>query len=245
MVNSLELPNKLPHNLIENKFTCWAAIRRYTIETDLGCLTVVRQDCENLRETVAVEPDVVLFERLVQRLDEPRLRMLTIITATESNGVYATKAKERGIKFVGDGGKIMVATLTQMGDCTPEMNLASVDPKFTTSMEEDNLVCSVKVILGDRAVSSGSVMVNDGIATFDGIFTEMDFQRRGLATIVMGYLVRWALNKAASTGVLNASPQGQLLYCKLGWTAVYNIVSLGGQPALDFHARMREKYARK
>ncbi|KAJ3472300.1 hypothetical protein NLG97_g11108 [Lecanicillium saksenae] len=98
---------------------------------------------------------------------------------------------------------------------------------------------------GDKMASTGKTTVKDGIATFDGIYTDMDFWRRGLATCVMAFLVRWATDNGASVGLLNASPFGQKLYQVLGWTAIYNVVSVGGEPALGFLERMRQKYAPK
>lgn len=246
MSNSHQLRERLPHDFISIKFTSWAAIREYSTETELGCLTVVRHSSEDLRETIAVEPTATLLASLARMLDEPTLRMLTIITtADDPDAVYKSFAKDHGVKYIGNGGKIMATDLAQPRDgTTPEEKLAAIDPAFITQIEEKPDGCiSVKVMSGERAVSSGQATVKDGIATFDGIFTEVDFQRRGLATAVMGHLVRWALGRGASFGLLNASPFGQMLYQGLGWTALYDVEHLGSQLTVDFQDRMRKKYA--
>lgn len=245
MSNSHQLRERLPHDFISIEFTSWATIRDYSTETELGCLTVVRHSTEDLRETVAVEPTATLLASLARMLDEPTLRMLTIITtADDPDTVYKSLAKDHGVTFIGNGGKIMATDLARPSDgTTPEDQLAAIDPAFMTQIEEKPDSCiSVKIMLGDRVVSSGQATVTDSIATFDGIFTEMDFQRRGLATAVMGYLVRWVLSRGASFGLLNASPFGQMLYQGLGWTALYNVVHIGSQLTVEFQDRMRKKY---
>ena len=239
---------RLPRDFIHINFTSWASVREYSTETEAGCLVVVRHGSEDMRETVAVEPDAILFATLAQLLAEPTLRMLTIITTVDNpDAVYKALALTHGVKYIGNGGKIMAADLAPSADTTPstlsEEKLAAIDPLFKTQTEEKQGCVSFKVMSGERAVSSGQATVKDGIATFDGIFTEMDFQRRGLATIVMHYLVQWAVARGASIGLLNASPFGQKLYHKLGWVAVCDVVHVGGQPAVDFQERMRRKYS--
>lgn len=246
MSNSMQLRGRSPHDFIRINFTSWAAIREYSTEMELGCLTVVRHAMEDLRETVAVEPDATLFTKMARMLEQPTLRMLTIITSVnEPAAVYKALAKDHGVEYIGHGGKIMAADLAlASNDTTPEEKLAAIDPAFKTQIEEKPDGCiSVKVMSGERAVSSGLATVKDGIATFDGVFTEVDFQRRGLATAVMAYLVRWVLESGASIGLLNASPFGQMLYEGLGWTALYDVVHVGSQLTVDFQERMRKKYA--
>ncbi len=246
MANSQQLRERLPHDFINIKFTSWAAIREYSTETELGCLTVVRHDAEDLRETVAIEPGATLFASLTRMLNEPTLRMLTIVTTIDDPAaVYKALAKDHGVEYIGNGGKIMATSLAQpTHGPTPEERLAAIDPAFATLIEDKPDGCiSVKVMSGERTVSSGQATVKGGIATFDGVFTEMDFQRRGLATAVMGYLLRWALKRGASFGLLNASPFGQMLYQGLGWTALYDVVHVGSQLTAEFQERMRKKYA--
>lgn len=155
--------------------------------------------------------------------------MLAIITAVDGDNNYAVKAKQFGAKFVGDGGKIMTANLAPTpGEATPEEKLAAVDPNFVVQIEEKDACCVVRILVGEKVASTGKTTVKEDIATFDGIFTEMDFQRRGLATCVMAFLVRWALANGAVHGLLNGSPQEQMLYHRLGWTAIYNVINIGG-----------------
>ncbi|KAJ4160017.1 uncharacterized protein LMH87_007951 [Akanthomyces muscarius] len=246
MSSTEQLRRALPANHVENTFASWAFLREYSIEEDLGCLTVIRLDSECLRDTVAVEPVASQFEALVRALEEPTLRMLAIITTADGDSNYAATAKQLGAKFVGDGGKIMTANLSPTpGDATPEERLSAVDPTFVAQIEEKNACCVVQIMAGERVASTGKTTVKDGVATFDGIFTEMEFQRRGLATCVMAFLVRWALANGAAHGLLNGSPHGQMLYHSLGWTAIYDVINIGGEPVLGFLDRMRQKYAPK
>ncbi len=246
MSKAQQLRSALPANHVENTFTSWAALRGYNLEMGLGTLTVVRLDSEGLRDTVAIEPDTALFETLLRALEEPTLQMLAIIAAVDGDSHYAATAKEHGASFVGDGGQIMTANLVPiLEESTPENKLSAIDPTYVAQIDEYNGCCIVQVMAGESVASTGKATVKDGIATFDGIFTEMNFQRRGLATCIMAFLVRWALNNGANKGLLNASPHGQKLYSTLGWTAIYDVVNIGGEPVLGFLDRMRQKYAPK
>ncbi|TQV91283.1 hypothetical protein IF1G_10164 [Cordyceps javanica] len=246
MSNAERLRTALPANHVEKTFLSWAYLRGYRIEIDFDCLTIVRSDSEDLRETVAFEPKSTLLETLIRALEEPTLRMMTVITTVDGDDKYAAIAKERGVKFVGDGGKIMAAKLSpRPEEATPEDKLASIDPAFVAQVDEQNGCCAVRIMAGKKLASTGKSAVSDGIATFDGMFTDMEYQRRGLATCVLAFLVRWAVANGARVGMLNASPHGQMLYSGLGWTSVYNVVSMGGEPAIGFMERMRQKYAPK
>lgn len=243
-MSAAELRRSLPADHVATMYTSWAALRAYAVSQDLGCLTVVRLDAESMHDVVALEPSSAQFETLLRALDEPALRMLAIITAVDGETDYRAQAKAQGAKFVGDGGKVMTATLTS-ADTTPEQQLSAIGEKFTARVEEKDGCCTVEIMVGETLASTGKTTVKDGIATFDGIYTDMGFQRRGLATCVMAFLTRWAMEHGGNVGMLCASPFGQLLYEGLGWTSIYNVVSIGGEPALGFLERMRLKYAPK
>ncbi|OAA53112.1 hypothetical protein ISF_09066 [Cordyceps fumosorosea ARSEF 2679] len=118
----------------------------------MGCLTTVRLDGEDLRVTVAVQPEPALFHTLVQAVQEPTLRMITVITPVDGDDDYAATAKQRGAKFAGDGGKIMTARLScdASEKVGPEDKLAAVDPALVALVEVRNGCCTVQVMAGDK-----------------------------------------------------------------------------------------------
>lgn len=231
------LRDQLCPNFITIAFSSWAQLRNYTIVEGVSdCLKVIRHDSEDLRETIAYEPNTTHFHRLVTLLAEPTLRMLTIITAGTSE--YKAIAKDSGVEFIGDGGKIM--TIDLKNEFYAEN---SKEQPINVTLKEQGCHCSAEVLVNRRVVASGKAAVDGTIATFDGLFTEIEFQRRGLATAIMRRLSEWSYANGATTGLLCASPFGQKLYASLGWTEIYDVLSLGGSPILGFHERMRKKYA--
>jgi GNAT superfamily N-acetyltransferase len=49
------------------------------------------------------------------------------------------------------------------------------------------------------------------------VFTEPDWRRRGLATLLMGYLLDWARAQRLDRLVLHATPEGRIVYERLGF----------------------------
>ncbi|GAA2805113.1 GNAT family N-acetyltransferase [Crossiella cryophila] len=64
----------------------------------------------------------------------------------------------------------------------------------------------------------GTDVIPDKIETADA------HRRRGLGSVVMGELMAEAVDRGATTGILFASPDGERLYTKLGWTAQATVV---------------------
>lgn len=71
---------------------------------------------------------------------------------------------------------------------------------------------------GAEVMASGQVGLVGRVAVFDEIVTDPAYRRRGLASTVMAALTRAALEAGSTRGALVASPEGQLLYRRLGWT---------------------------
>lgn len=237
-----QLRAQLPTNWLSLTFSSFAALRKSNTDNDLGFLTVIRTDNEDMRETVAFEPEMDKFSELAKLLVQPALRMLTVVVQGQKNETgYMEIVKDNGVKYLGNGGKIMAIDLSADSSISSANSLA---PEFTLRSEEQDGCCAVEILHGGNVVSSAKATAQSGIATFDGMFTEPSFQRRGLATIVMRHLIQWAVTNGAALGLLNASPPGQTLYSSLGWTGLYDVMSFGGQPAIDFHERMRRKWAK-
>jgi GNAT superfamily N-acetyltransferase len=85
-------------------------------------------------------------------------------------------------------------------------------------LEVDGARAFARVAVDGEHAAEGQVGLAGDHAVFDRIRTHDGFQRRGLGTRVMQALTAWSLEQGATTGVLAASPEGQLLYGRLGWT---------------------------
>ena len=96
--------------------------------------------------------------------------------------------------------------------------LAAVDAPDGVMLDVDGARAFARVTLDGEHAAEGQVGLAGGHAVFDRIRTHDGFQRRGLGTRVMQALTAWSLEEGATTGVLAASPEGQLLYGRLGWT---------------------------
>ena len=86
------------------------------------------------------------------------------------------------------------------------------------SLEADGRRAFARVNVDGEHAAEGQVGLADGYAVFDRIRTQDAFKRRGLGSRVMQALTAWSVDQGATTGVLVASAQGQLLYERLGWT---------------------------
>jgi GNAT superfamily N-acetyltransferase len=86
------------------------------------------------------------------------------------------------------------------------------------SLEADGRRAFARISVDGEHAAEGQVGLADGYAVFDRIRTQDAFQRRGLGSRIMQALTAWSVDQGATTGVLVASAQGQLLYGRLGWT---------------------------
>lgn len=73
------------------------------------------------------------------------------------------------------------------------------------------------VTLKGELASIGRVVLVDGMAIYDGISTESDHRKKGLASLLMKELEKIALSKNISKNFLVATEEGRLLYLSLGW----------------------------
>jgi ribosomal protein S18 acetylase RimI-like enzyme len=87
---------------------------------------------------------------------------------------------------------------------------------YTTKTSVDGPLLSVTVYSGELA-ARGLMAVVDGDAVMHDIHTDPAHRRRGLGSVVMATLSAQAVERGATTGLLNATPDGAFLYASLGW----------------------------
>jgi GNAT superfamily N-acetyltransferase len=88
-----------------------------------------------------------------------------------------------------------------------------------------NPVIGVRVLASDgEEAASGLMAVVGEDAVAHRIWTAEEHRRRGLGSVVMGTLVREAVQDGARTGLLFSSTEGVHLYGKLGWEKISNLV---------------------
>lgn len=87
-----------------------------------------------------------------------------------------------------------------------------------------NPVIGVQVLKDGEEAASGLMAVVGEDAVAHRIWTDDAHRRRGLGSVVMGTLVREAVQDGAKTGLLFSSTDGVHLYGKLGWEKISDLV---------------------
>jgi GNAT superfamily N-acetyltransferase len=173
-----------------------ASVRRRTglVEVDLGPESRSRR-----RELVMVEPPAAAL----------RAALAEVAMADD---LWATVIGER--PHVAHPG----AAVRDEDEALMTTTLAAVDAPDAVALEVDGARAFARVAVDGVHAAEGQVGLAGRHAVFDRIRTHEGFQRRGLGSRVMQALTAWSLEEGATTGVLAASPEGQLLYGRLGWT---------------------------
>jgi GNAT superfamily N-acetyltransferase len=200
-------------SLVEHWLAGWVTSRGATVlrrpglaEVDLGPESRSRR-----RELVMVEPSA---EVLAAALDE----------VVHSDDMWATvfgarpDVRNDAVAVRDDDEALMTTTL--VGGTTPDR----------VTLEVDGARAFARVAVDGVSAAEGQVGLAGDHAVFDRIRTQEGFQRRGLGTRVMQALTAWSLEQGATTGVLAASPEGQLLYGRLGWTPCAPLTTWASAP---------------
>lgn len=97
----------------------------------------------------------------------------------------------------------------------PDLSLAE---GYHLEFSEYNTTFVVRIVSenGDQA-SIGRVSLIDDVAVYDRIVTDINHQRKGLASFLLKELQKIALSKGFANNLLVATEEGKLLYEKLGW----------------------------
>lgn len=89
---------------------------------------------------------------------------------------------------------------------------------YHLEFSEYNTTFVVRIVAenGEQA-SIGRVSLIDDVAVYDRIVTEINHQRKGLASFLLKELEKIALSKGFANNLLVATEEGKLLYENLGW----------------------------
>lgn len=96
---------------------------------------------------------------------------------------------------------------------------------YELSVRDEGDAAAVTIVAQDGAIAAtGRVGVDGRNAVPDRIVTGLDHRRKGLGSAVMSALATESLRRGAASGILTASPEGQRLYSRLGWSPVARLV---------------------
>lgn len=139
--------------------------------------------------------------------------------------VTTTDAAETAAALEAAGLQLLLRSETYMSIDLTRHPRQDLDPAFTSEIRAEG--SSVKVLIHDAAgelAARGQIGLAGADGVADRIETMPDFRRRGLGAVVMGTLAAEAVARGARTGLLIASEQGRLLYSRLGWERVADVV---------------------
>lgn len=205
----------------------WAKMRGYETELVRGHFCALRNDrCTWTWERVCIEPSPEEFKIMSTIIKKNSSEALTVIASDPEP--YKLLGEQLGFDLLCDEA-IMNVDLTVE---TMNLQAASAERdqfKIETKEEkvEDLLVSRLEITQADKPAAKGDICIDDSIAIFDRISTEENMRRQGLGSLVMRSLGVDALGKGAEKGWLIASPQGELLYERLGWETVCRLIAFG------------------
>jgi ribosomal protein S18 acetylase RimI-like enzyme len=158
------------------------------------------------REFIALDADSL--DWLIQEtLDASRPTWLTVLTR---------RSDEVADVLLRSGLQVFAERKTLMTTDLPTRPSAAPPAGYTTKTSVDGALVTVTIYSGEVA-ARGLMAVVDGDAVMHDIHTDPAHRRRGLASVVMATLCAQAVERGATTGLLNATSDGALLYAYLGW----------------------------
>lgn len=166
-------------------------------------------------EYVLAQPDSEALAGLVPVVAGRADTWLTVCTPVAVSATHL--AQETGLE-------VAVGDETLMG-----AELRPPEPDARVRTDADGPVARAVVLADGVVAADGTVALEDGWAVFDRVQTDPGHRRRGLGSAVMQALAGWALDRGVSAGALVASPEGALLYRRLGWTQRGAMISLRGR----------------
>jgi ribosomal protein S18 acetylase RimI-like enzyme len=209
------------NDLLSTWIEGWAACRGYDPQDDGRTTSVVLTGKGNLQEHFLYEPSEELFLQVAAETKADPNRLLTVATNRMQDLLDA--AKPLSLRIIDSEQSLMSA---DMADQDVE------DPRapdgFVLERSQGPRCRRVEVTSDGRPAARGAVSVVGDFAVFDGIITEKDFRRRGLASFVMRALTASALEDDVRIGLLMASADGRELYQFLGWQHLADVFVVRG-----------------
>jgi len=159
--------------------------------------------------------------------DSVRRLAAEVRTAEESTWLTVTTsdAAKTGAALEAAGLQVVLRSETCMAIDLTRHPRRDLDPAFTSEVSVEG--ADVKVSIHDGAgepAARGHIGLAGADGVADRILTMPDFRRRGLGAVVMGMLAAEAVARGARDGLLIASEEGRLLYSRLGWERVADVV---------------------
>ncbi|HEY3562579.1 MAG TPA: GNAT family N-acetyltransferase, partial [Kribbella sp.] len=104
-----------------------------------------------------------------------------------------------------------------------------VDDGYRLVRATDGPLEYVRLLASDDTVAAhGMAAIVGADAVMHDIQTAAAYRRRGLGSVVMGALARYAIERGSRTGLLMATTDGFHLYRKLGWLPEATMVTASG-----------------
>ncbi|MHA7261766.1 GNAT family N-acetyltransferase [Arthrobacter sp. TMN-37] len=209
------------NDLLSTWITGWAACRGYDRQDDGRTTSVVLTDKDGRDEHFLYEPSEELLLQVAAETKADPNRVLTVATNRMEELIAVTQPLE--LRVVDRAQCLMSA---EMADQDVE------DPKAPDGyvlVRRDEPGCRrVEVTFEGRPAARGAVSVVGDFAVYDGIATEQEFRRRGLASFVMRALTAAVLEDDVRIGLLMATADGRELYQFLGWQQLADVFVLRG-----------------
>jgi hypothetical protein len=190
------------HFLTDRWLEGWAVSRGATLSrrTDLVDVDLGPDSRSRRRELVMVEPPAPVLQAALAEVAMTHDLWATVIGERPHVGHPGAPVRD-------EDEALMTATLPRDGVVPDGVEL-----------EVDGKRAFARLSVDGEHAAEGQVGLAGDHAVFDRIRTHDGFKRRGLGSRVMRALTAWSVEQGATTGVLVASAEGQLLYGRLGWT---------------------------
>lgn len=221
----------LTEELVRTWVRGWARSHGYDVHREGNIHAALRSDTTGDWEYILLSPDQEQLSSVAATVAENPSRTVMVISPSgqELDGFSLPEP----LRIQASGEKLMVTDMAQHDVENPLVPEGfEVDTKV---MEEQQAIVTVTDAETGELAARGRVVIEDGVAVFDRIFTSDNYRRKGLGSFVMRSLAATALNYDTDTGLLISTPEGLLLYHYLGWTTLGNVSVLGTDKTVDQH----------
>lgn len=234
------MPNSsLSFDLIKAWLTGRARIRNYHLTHHGDIHAALRPEDtavngEEVWEYIVANTSDDVLQAVAKEIRDNPARLLIVAEDLSKKAEPASAPAKRleektGLRAMGVGEQMMVTDMMNQDVETPPM-----PEEYVAEVQRHdgwNLV-AFKTTAAHPAgegilAARGRVAMVDEHAVFDQIWTNHEFRRQGLGSLMMRYLSSLALEEATEHGLLIAGADGQGLYSYLGWSSIANIVLLG------------------